>query len=212
MANSRFTQFMYTKHGMPVVLDVKVPIGGTGAVGTLVGGAGIASVVRNAVGTYQINLSDSYNKYLGMSCSVLSPNSGSSILVASAGTVSGTQYIITIVGTTTTAGWQSLGLPVGITPAVGVSFKATATTTATGTGAVQIPASSGIITIAALGDPTKSIFVTGIGASNPYITVQCLGATATADTAMVPADPASGSSLMLSFYLSNSSNNAKDNG
>jgi hypothetical protein len=214
MANTRFNQFLYTKHGKPVHLDVKIPIGATGAVGTLVGGAGISSVTRNAAGIYQINLIDSYNKFLGMDYTIASPNSGSSILVASAGTTSGTTYVITILGTTTTAGWQTLGLPVGITPAVGVAFKATATTTATGTGAVQVQAAAGstLASLEVLGDPTTTINVTGIGAANPYIILQTLAATASGTTTLVATDPASGSSLYLDIYLSDASNSAKDNG
>lgn len=196
------------------MLDVKVPIGATGAVGTLVGGAGILSVARNAAGVYQINLVDSYNKYLGLMASIESPNSGSSILVASAGTTSGTTYIITIVGTTTAAGWQSLGLPIGIIPAVGVAFKATATTTATGTGAVQVQSVSGISCIEALGSPTTTINVSGSSGllANPYLILQTLGATDATTTTLIPKDPVSGSSLKIVLYFSDASNVAKDNG
>ncbi len=214
MANTRFTQFMYTKHGKPVHLDVKIPIGATGAVGTLVGGSGISTVARNAAGVYQINLIDSYSKFLGMDYTFASPNSGSSILVASAGTVSGTTYVITILGTTTTAGWQTLGLPVGITPAVGVAFKATATTTAAGTGAVQVQAAAGstIVSAEVIGNPTTTINVTGLGAANPYIIIQTLAATNSSTTTLVATDPADGSSLYLDLYLSDASNASKNNG
>lgn len=212
MANTRFTQFMYTKHGKPVILDVKIPIGATGAVGTLGSGAGIASVARNSAGVYQINLIDSYNKYLGLMASVESSNSGSDILVASAGTTSGTTYVITTVGTTTTAGWVTLGLPVGITPAVGVAFKATATTTASGTGAVQTQTNSGISTIEALGVPSTTTTVTGVGAANPYIIIQCLAATSSSVTTLIPTDPSSGSALKIVLYFSDASNLSKDNG
>ncbi len=207
MANSRLVQFFYTKHAKPVLLDVKIPIGATGAVGTLVGGVGISSVARNAAGIYQVNLVDSYKTFLGMDCNIASPNSGSSILVASAGTVSGTSYVITILGTTTTAGWQSLGLPVGITPAVGVAFKATATATATGTGAVQVQlaAGSGISGIEIIGNPSLTINVTGVGAANPYFIFQTLAATNSSTTTPVATDPASGSSLYLQIYMGDSS-------
>lgn len=214
MANTRFTQFVGTKHGSPVFLDVRIPIGATGAVGTLGSGAGISSVTRNAAGIYQINLLDSYNKYLGLMWSVESPNSGSDVLVASAGTVSGTTYVITTVGTTTTAGWQSLGLGVGITPAVGVAFKATATTTATGTGAVQTQINSGIVAIESLGVPSLSTFVTGVNALTvkPYVIIQTLAATNSSTTTLVPTDPVSGCALKLVLYFSNSSNVSKNNG
>lgn len=214
MANSRLTQFMYTKHGKPVILDVDIPIGATGAVGTLAGGAGISSVARNAAGVYQVNFVDPYAKFLGLEWNMWSPNSGSSILVASAGTVSGTTYVITIVGTTTTAGWQTLGLPVGVTPAVGVAFKASATTTAAGTGAVQVQlaAGSGILAIEMIGNPGLTMYPSGIGAANSYVIFQCLAATDASTTTLIAKDPTQNSTLSLEFYFSDSSNTAKNNG
>ncbi len=59
MANRYFTQFFYTPHKMPVLLDCNIVIGATGAVGT-VKGPGISSVTRLAVGTYQIKLQDKF--------------------------------------------------------------------------------------------------------------------------------------------------------
>lgn len=214
MANTRLNQFMYTKHGKPIILDVDIPIGATGAVGTLSGGAGISSVARNAAGVYQVNFLYPFSKFLGMFADVWSPNSGSDILVASAGTTSGTSYVITTLGTTTTAGWQTLGLGVGITPAVGVAFKATATTTASGTGAVQVQAAAGstIACIEMIGNPGLTLYPTGIGAALPYVILQTLAATNSSTTTLVATDPASGSTLSLAFYFSDSSNLAKNNG
>lgn len=214
MANARFNQFMFTKHNKPVILDVDIPIGATGAVGTLIGGAGISSVVRNGTGVYQINLIDSYSKFLGMYWSCYSPNTGSDVLVASTGTTSGSTYTITTVGTTTVAGWVSLGLGIGITPAVGVVFKATATITATGTGAVQLVATAGsnVHAIECMGNPTTTINVTGLNAAKPNFTVVCFAATNSSTTTLIAADPASGSTIGLSVYLSDSSNLAKNLG
>lgn len=203
---------MYTKHGKPVIIDVDVPIGATGAVGTLSGGAGISSVARNAAGIYKIIFLDPYAKYLGMIGEVWSPNSGSDVLVASTGTTSGTTYVITTVGTTTTAGWVTLGLGVGITPAVGVAFKATATTTASGTGAVQVQSVSGIAAIEMIGNPGLTMYPTGIGAALPYVILQTLAATNSSTTTLLATDPANGSTLSLAFYFSDSSNLAKNNG
>ncbi len=214
MSNERYTQFLYTKHGKPVILDVDVPIGATGAVGTLAGGAGVSTVARNSAGIYQVNFTAPMNKFLGVSWNMWSPASGSDVLVASAGTVSGTTYSITTVGTTTTAGWQTLGLPVGVTPAVGVAFKATATTTAAGTGAVQIPAAAGsaITSIEVVGNPNLTMYPTGIGAALPYVIIRCLGATDASTTTFIAKDPAQGSTMSLEFYFADSSNVAKNNG
>lgn len=211
MSNSRLYQFMYTKHGKPVIIDCDIPIGATGAVGTVTG-TGISSVARNAAGVYQINFVDHYNKFLGLNANLWSPNSGSSILVASAGVTSGTSYIITILGTTTTAGWVTLGLPVGVTPAVGVAFKATATTTASGTGAVQVQSVSGIANVEVLGNPSLTINPSGYGAANGYVIIQTLAATSSSVTTMIATDPANGSNLSLEFYFSDSANNLNAGG
>ncbi len=112
-----------------------------------------------ASGVAIIQLADNYNRFFNGYGSICSPNSGSSILVASAGVVINTLYVITIVGTTSLAGWQSIGLPVGITPAVGVAFVASVTGTVSGTGAVQVPAvaGSGISAIDFVGLPNTTI-------------------------------------------------------
>ncbi len=112
------------------------------------------STTGPAAGTIVIDLQDNYNQLLGVRWSAVAPNSGSSLLVASAGLTAGVAYTITILGTTTTAHWHDLGVPAGITPSVGVSFIAAATST-TGTGAVQISlaAGSGIFSIEGIGSP-----------------------------------------------------------
>lgn len=207
MANRRFYQFMYTAHPKPVLIDVDIPIGASGAVGTLTSGTGISAVTRISAGIYQVTFLDNYNSFIGVEVDIWSPNSGSNILVASAGTTSGTAYIITTVGTTTTAGWQTLGLPIGIAPAVGVVFKATATTTATGTGAVQIPAAagSGLNHVEPIGNPSLTMYPTGLNSGLPYMMFQCLAATNSSTTTLVATDPANGSTLSLAFYFDDSS-------
>lgn len=211
MANSRYSQFFYTKHKMPVIIDANVTIGSTGAVSSYaaIGLLATSGVVRNAAGIYQFNFMDNYTNFYQMDWDFDSPTSGSSILVASAGTVSGTTYSITIVGTTTTAGWQSLGLPVGITPAVGVAFKATATTTAAGTGAVQVPLAtgSGIIAMDMIGNPALTVnpTPTPAGVVGGYVIARCLAATNSSTTTLVATDPASGSVLNIRFYMGMSS-------
>jgi hypothetical protein len=206
MSNRRFTQFFLTPHAKPVLLNVDIPIGATGAVGTLANNTGITSVTRTAAGTYKILFADNYNKCLGMDWDCWSPNSGSSILVTT-GTTSGVVYVITIVGTTTTAGWQTLGVPVGITPAVGVAFKAIATTTTTGTGAIQVQAAAGstLVDVEVIGNPNTTINPTGVGAGAGYIIVQTLAATNSSTTTLVATDPANGTQLQLSFYFNDSS-------
>jgi len=219
MANRRFTQFFHTLHAKPVLLDCNFVVSATDSGGygiTSLKGPGIQNVFMHTSataasgnpnpgnGVILVKLQDTYNKFYGMKASIRAPASGTPILVASAGVTNHLTYVITVVGTTTTAGWQSLGLPVGITPAVGVSFVATATTTASGTGAVQViaTAGSGIDHIELFGDPNLTIassaaHVSGVS-SGAYLIAQCFSAgTVTA--------PAAGTVIGLSFYLGNSS-------
>ena len=154
MANRRFTQFFHTLHTKPVLLDCSFTVDSTNAAGVsdLVG-PGIEAVYMNAAspsasnpdpanGYVVVKLQDNYHKLYSAIASVRAPNSGANLLIASAGLTVGLVYVISVLGTTTTAQWRVLGVPAGITPAVGVPFVAKATS-ATGTGAVQIPATAG---------------------------------------------------------------------
>lgn len=155
-----------------------------------------------ASGTIIIQLQDGFNRSLSGITAIVSPVSGSPLLVASAGLTVGVAYIIVLLGTTTTAAWHALGVPAGVTPAVGVSFIAAATS-ALGTGAVEITAAagSGIATIETVGDPNLSLSPNpsvnqGFGAQ---LILQCR------DYAGAIAAPANGTVISLSFYLNDSS-------
>ena len=154
-----------------------------------------------SAGTIVVQFQDSFNRSFSGFNSIVSPASGSSLLVASAGLTVGTAYIITTVGTTTQAQWTALGLPSGVKPTVGASFIAKGTSTP-GTGAVMTPAAAGsnIATIETVGDPNLSIQPTPgstQGFGSQFI-LQCrnyLGAVAA---------PAVGTVISLAFYMSNS--------
>lgn len=193
MANRRFTQFFYTPHAMPVLIDCNVAIGATGAVGTLKG-PGVASITRQSQGIYLIRLQDNYNKCFNVQASFEAPVTGSDVPDGSFSV--GTTYIITAVGTTD---WTAAGLPAGLTAAVGMSFKA-ATIGGAGTGTAKAVGSSGIFAVEMVGDPNLEIAPTvPAGTVGGYLTVKCLNASGAAT------DPASGSKMHLMIYLSNSS-------
>jgi len=200
MANRRFTQFFYTPHMMPVLLDLNVAIGGSGAVGT-VKGPGISSVTRLAAGIYKIKLQDNYNRYYGIESSFLGPVTGSDVPAGSL--VTGTLYVITALGTTTQAQWEAAGVPAGVTAAVGVSFVAVATTS--GTGTAKAVGSSGVNAVEVAGQPTLQLGPQGVANQGGYIIIKCIGVTSSSDTTPIAVDPASGSTLFLQIYLSNSS-------
>lgn len=155
-----------------------------------------------ASGTIVVQFQDNFNRSFSGFNAIVSPVSGTPLLVASAGLTVGVAYIIVSLGTTTTASWHALGVPSGVAPAVGVSFIAALTST-TGTGAVEITAAagSGVASIETVGDPNLSIAPLpsasqGFGAQ---IILQCR------DYAGAIVAPAAGSVISLSFYLSDSS-------
>lgn len=208
MANRNFPSAgkIYSLHVMPVMLDCRIPIGASGAVGT-VKGAGIEGVTRLSTGRYRIQLQDNYNRFFSASSSIVAPVSGSALGVTAAGAAltTGTVYQIVTLGTTTTANWVTLGLPVGVTPAVGQTFKAAATGAGAGTGTVKAIGNAGISVIEIVGDPQTMLSPVGTPGAGGYIVVQCLGATDASTTTLIPTDPASGSSIQLALILSNSS-------
>lgn len=157
-------------------------------------------------GYIYMRISDSYNRYYGGFSGFVSPVSGTPILVTT-GVTSGLAYTIVSVGTTTQAQWQKLGLPLGITPNVGASFIATSSTTATGTGVIEVPLSTGagIDHIEVIGDANQSMKAPGYtnGVKNhAYVVLACY------KNGVLTA-PANGTAISLATYVSNSSNTVK---
>ena len=192
MANRYMKQFLFSFNPMLTYIEGNAVIGGSGAVGTTKG-SGISSVVRLSQGRYQINLEDPYARYLGGYAGCVAPTTGSN--VAAASLAAGTVYVITAVGTTN---WQTAGLAAGITPAVGMAFKATAAST--GTGTAKAVGTSGIAMVEVVGDANLTV-----AAPTPYLIIQTMGPTAAGDTTLIPQDPASGSVLGFALMLRNSS-------
>lgn len=159
-------------------------------------------VVNNpnpAPGTIIVQLQDNFNRSFSGFNSNVSPVSGTPLTSVAANTA----YVIVSLGTASLAQWQAVGLPKGITPAVGAAFIASASQAIGGSAAVEIAAAagSGIMSIETLGDPNQTIAPDptqsqGYGA---YIILQCRN-----NSAAIAA-PADGSVISLAFYLSDSS-------
>jgi len=103
-----------------------------------------------AAGVILLQMNNNYNYYLGGTAGFVSPVSGTPLTA----TVNHTSYVIVSLGTATLAQWQAVGLPQGVTPAVGVSFVATASATIGGSAAVEASATagSGITNVEVFGD------------------------------------------------------------
>lgn len=201
MANRNYPQkLQYSPHLMPVSLDMQVSIGSSGAP-TIANSSNyfINSITRLAAGQYRIQLQDNYQRLLSFQARFRAPVTGSS--VPSGSLSAGTVYQITAVGSTN---WVTAGVPAGITPAIGVSFKAAGT--AAGTGTAKAIGNSGIGSVELLSDVTQMLSNQPFQYPNGgYIDFQCLAPTNSSTTTAIPTDPASGSVMYIQFLLSNSS-------
>lgn len=202
MANRNFpSQRVYSMHVMMVQLNATITIGTTGAVASIAG-KGIAAVTRTGVGQYQIQLEDNYNDLIQIIPSLRSPITGSAVTAGSF--VAGTPYQITTLGTTN---YNAIGLPAGVVAAIGVTFVASGV--GAGTGTATAIGNSGIACVEAISGSAASNALLNnqpfIALSGGYVQVQCLGATSSSVTTLIPKDPVSGSVLKVIVLLSNSS-------
>ncbi len=189
MANRNFPngKAIYMQHVNAALIDCEFTVDATNANGVTGLKGGLVPAVymhtsttpsagnpNPAAGYAIVQLGDNFNGLYGCYSQLISPNSGSSLLVASAGLTVGLVYTITIMGTTTVAAWHTLGVPAGIAPAVGVSFVA-ANTSAVGTGAVQVPATagSGAVSMELMGNPNLQLSSSnpssGVSGYYPYL-------------------------------------------
>lgn len=160
-----------------------------------------------AAGLALIQLKQNFNVYLGGFTGFVSPISGTPINVTT-GVTAGLAYVIVSVGTTSLAQWQKLGVPAGLTPAVGLSFVAPLTTTATGSGVIEVPAASGagISVVDVIGDPNQSINNAAIDPNGgAYLLVRFLAPTNSSTTTMIATAPAASSVVGLSMFFDGSS-------
>jgi hypothetical protein len=233
MANRNFASGgkIYAMHVMPVLLDCNFIVDSANGNGlgirslkgpmiqnvfmhtTATPGAGNSNPSTPAVpvinpnpapGTIVIQMQDNYNRSFSGFDAIVSPVSGTALKIDNSALTAGIPYIITTLGDATTAQWNALGVPLGVTPAVGVSFIAASVGAGSNTSSSRVMTAallgSSICTIETVGDPNLSI--------NPDPTKnQGMGATfilQVRDYAGLVAAPTDGSVISLAFYLSNS--------
>lgn len=107
--------------------------------------------------------------------------------------------------TSLAADWQSVGLPVGLTPTVGQSFIATATGSALGTGTVKAPSLSAVGPVQIVGDPNQSISNSSIASNGgAWLLVAFPGATDASTTTLIPTAPALSTVVQMSLRFDGS--------
>lgn len=158
-----------------------------------------------ANGTILVQLQDNYNRLLGFMNSVVAPASGSDIKIDNSAMTAGVAYVITTLGNATAAKWLAIGVPAGVTPAVGVAFIALSNGGAgnTLTSRVQAAATSGagISSIQLIGNPQLGVApapssANGIGAQFIF---QCMAPTFTGES-YTPAGTNSAPALTMNSY------------
>lgn len=103
--------------------------------------------------------------------------------------------------------WQHVGLPPGVTPAIGASFVATAAGFNTGggsSGKVQTSLNSGVTSTEIIGDPNASLAPIPMGGSpnsGGFLIIKLLGPTDSSTTTPIPTAPANGTRFRVTAYL-----------
>ncbi len=213
MANRNFSSGgkLYSMHTMPVSLDCNFVVDATqvNGISNLKGPCiqavymhsshATPSALNPATGIIVVQLQDNFNKYLSGSNVIRSALSGSPLT----STTAHVAYVITDLGTATAAQWRAVGVPAGVTAAVGVAFIAIASQSIGGSAAVEIAAAagSGVASIEILGDPNQAIAPNGLAAQGygAYVIYECR------DYAGALVAPANGSVISIELLLSNSS-------
>ena len=125
-----------------------------------------------------IQFKNNFNYYLGGFSGQVSPVTGSTKIDNGATLTLGQAYVISTLGNATLAQWQTVGVPMGVTPAVGTSFIAVATGAGSGntsTSRVSTPTVSGVTSVEVIGDPNQSIANSNISSNGgAWVLVQFL--------------------------------------
>jgi len=159
-----------------------------------------------AAGLAMIQFKQNFNKYLGGFTGFVSTVQTSTKIDNSALTAGGA-YVITTLGNASLAKWQSIGVPAGVTPAVGLPFIATSDGGAANvsTSRVMVPKVSGIQCLEVVGDANLTVNSNIAANGGQILIVQFLAATAAGNTALIPTAPVDGSVCAMSFWFDGSS-------
>lgn len=128
-----------------------------------------------------IQFKNNFNYYLNGFAQFQAPTTGS-VKIDNTALTAGQVYIITTLGNATLAKWQAIGVPPGITPAVGVSFIALSNGGSgnTLTSRVSTPTTSGIFGVEVVGTPNTMLASSNIASNGgAWLLVQFMGATFT---------------------------------
>jgi hypothetical protein len=149
-----------------------------------------------------VKFKNNFNYYLGGFSGQIVPLTSTSTTSLTTGHV----YVITSLGTTTTANWQTAGLLPGYVPAVGSAFISAITGSITGTGTVGVPGVGTATVVNVVGDPNQTIANSNIATNAGAVQIlQFSAPTNSSTTTLVAGAPADGTVVGLQFCFDGSS-------
>lgn len=227
MANRFFPNagHFYSTHNMPVQIDCNFVVDSTNGLGiTSLKGPGILNVFMHtsgspsvgnggitnpnpASGTILVQFIDNYNRLISSSFSLQSPL-GTPVKIDNTAMTVGVAYVITTLGDASAAKWASIGVPAGVTPAVGVAFIASSNggsaNVSTSRVAPSAAAGSNVFQIELLGNSNLALSpIPGLQPQGGQIILQSRN-DSSSDASQLSAI-ADGSLVSLNFLMSNSS-------
>lgn len=215
MANRNFSSGgkIYSMHVMPVLIDCNFVVDDTQPSGiSNLKGPLVEEVLMHSDhatpsmtlqdGSILIRLQDNYNgNFNVVDASVVLAPTGSDVKIDNSAMTAGVPYRISVVGNATQAKWESIGLPEGVTPAVGVSFIASSDGGSGNTLTSRVQAAITTSTVAAIQLAADPNLTTASDESDygGYLILQCR------DFAGALVAPANGTKISIQIYNSNSS-------
>lgn len=207
---------IYSMHVSPVMIDCNFIVDDTQPAGiSNLKGPAVEQVLMHSDaatpsmtlqdGTILVRLSDNYNGvFNAVQGSIVLAATGSDVKIDNSAMTAGVPYRISVVGDASLAKWQAIGLPAGVTPAVGVSFIAASNGGSGNVLTSRVQAAITTSTVAAIqlaADPnlTSAPAPSANLAYGAYMILQCR------DFAGALVAPANGTKIALQFYMSNSS-------
>lgn len=162
-----------------------------------------------AVGYCLVQLKQNFNKFLGVSGQVFNPPAATSTKIDNSALTIGNVYVISTLGNSTEAQWHQIGVPAGVTPAVGVVFVALAVGVTgeanTSTSRVMIPGVSGVSSIEVVGNTDVMVNTNIASTAGQWVFLQFMGATSSSVTTNIPVAPLASSVVNLSLLFDGSS-------
>lgn len=160
-----------------------------------------------AAGYAMIQLQNNFNAFLGLRSGSIVPPTATSTKIDNSVLVIGQAYVISVLGNSTAAQWHAVGVPAGVTPAVGVSFIAITVGAGanTSTSRVQIPGVSGITSMEVIGNTNVNISTSVAAYAGQIVILQFTAATSAGVTTPIAVAPATGSIVSMSLLFDGSS-------